>query len=153
MSYTLSAQMIGTEEMKEVFSKVGDVFHKEFGSALEESGKTVERYAKSYAPVKTGSLAGSIVSDKPIFLQDNVEVHVGTNIKYARAQEYGTVGMMINVRNGRRTKNGRTRPYTYVGNTRAKLYFKEGRDSSVNQHEKNVKRALDNIMAFLSDKK
>ena len=53
--------------------------------ALWSVGATAEKYAKQEAPVDTGRLRNSITHQ-----ETNDKTIIGTNVEYARAQEFGT---------------------------------------------------------------
>lgn len=55
--------------------------------ALEAVGLDVQRTASDQAPVDTGRLAASITH---VLDPSRPSVHIGTNVEYAEAQEFGT---------------------------------------------------------------
>ncbi len=90
MSYTMTAQVIGADELKRAFAQHHALAVKEFSTAVGKTALKVEGDAKRGAPVDTGFLRGSITTKGPNATFDNVEASVGTNLKYARNQEEGT---------------------------------------------------------------
>jgi phage gpG-like protein len=88
--YKLTTEVIGAKEMSEAFSKAPQVVSKNLQDAIAKTAFSVEGKAKSYAPIQYGNLRGSIHTEGPTVLTNNVEAIVGTNIQYALFQERGT---------------------------------------------------------------
>lgn len=159
--YSLSAKVIGADELRAVFSKAREVVNREFGLALERTGFLIEGKAKEYAPRNYGNLAGSINTDKPTFLQDNITVRVGTNIHYAPHLEYGTrphMPPLLPLREWAKRKLGNPNLAYAVARsiakrgTQARNFFKRAREEAIAPHDANVRRALDNVVSFLAGK-
>lgn len=70
-----------------------DVLVKEVDKIVERVALEVQRSAKVYAPVDTGTLQGSITSQRETSTEQVVSFLVGTNIHYAAHQEFGTSRM------------------------------------------------------------
>jgi phage gpG-like protein len=68
---------------------------------------------------KTGALWGSL--DAEYATPNNQVAKVGTKLSYARAQEYGTQGMVIHSH----SKAGK--PFTYIGNIKPKFYMRDAK--------------------------
>lgn len=129
--YVLSADVIGGKELEKALKEAGDAATKELAGALNKTAANlVTRLGDpTLTPHKSGRLAGSFPANTHYAQANNLVAKVGTNVEYARAQEFGTVGMTINVRNGRRTRGGgRTRPYSYIGNIKPKKYMEKAKD-------------------------
>lgn len=58
---------------------------------IEEVALQVQRLAKTYAPVDTGTLQASITAARVRADTSGIEWIVGTNVYYAVFQEFGTV--------------------------------------------------------------
>lgn len=69
--------------------------------ALEKCGMTAEGYAKDLAPFDTGWLKNSIAHKVD---DDGSSVYIGTNVRYAAYQEFGT---------GKYYPGGRPTPWAY----------------------------------------
>ena len=129
--YVLSADVIGGKELAKAMAQSGEVAKKALADALNKAA--VDASSKlgdpQSTPHKSGRLASSFPANTHYAQPSNLVATVGTNVEYARAQEYGSVGMAINVKNGRRTRTGgRTRPYTYIGNIKPKFYVKKAKE-------------------------
>lgn len=70
------------DNREEVINGIGEAILR----GLNEVGQMAETYAKALAPVDTGRLRNSITH---IIDPDANEVYIGTNVEYARHQEYG----------------------------------------------------------------
>ena len=90
MSYTLSANIIGSKELDAAFKKAPIIVASSLKKAIGKTAFVVESKAKGYAPIQYGTLRGSINIKGPYVTPSNVEAVVGTNVKYAPYQEYGT---------------------------------------------------------------
>lgn len=90
MNLGVTAVIIGADEMRKAFSKTDGVIGDEMSDALDKAAIMLTGRAKSFAPVKTGALRGSIHQEGPVATRGNVKVVVGTNISYAPFQEFGT---------------------------------------------------------------
>ena len=90
MSYRLSVDVIGAEELSRAFRQAPELTKRELSRAIGDSARTIEGKAKRYAPVDQGILRASIHTEGPRVTSNNVEAIVGTNVKYAKMQEEGT---------------------------------------------------------------
>ena len=120
--YTLSVEVIGSEQLKAALSNVSSVARNEITKAVYKAALQTEHIAKELAPHDQGPLRDSIHAEPPQITPTNVEAHVGTGIKYGRAQEYGTIGMTINSHNKFSGKK-----FSYRGNIPPKFYMKKAR--------------------------
>jgi len=68
----------------------------ELEQAMQESVLWVERDAKRFAPVDTGTLRASIASMVEGAVKDEIRGIVGSNVEYAPFQEMGTSKMDAN---------------------------------------------------------
>jgi len=155
--YDLSVNVIGAKELEKALAEVGDYAKKVISQAINKTAYDLEKTARAKAPHKKGGLWNSIHTDQdPGHLArvtgNNVEARIGTNLEYALAQEKGTKGMTINVVNGRSTKYGRTKPYTYIGNIEAKYYMRDAKNAMKPQLTSNLQEALRLIVSMLSGK-
>src|SRR5689334_11045754 len=131
--YNLSADIIGAKELENAIKEIGSVTQRAIMDALNKTAIQLESRAREKAPHKTGALWGSIHSEPAQATGDNIEAKVGTNLEYARAQEYGTVGMTIK-------SHSRTgKPFTYIGNIKPKRYMKQGKDETGTDYVNNMK--------------
>lgn len=129
MSYTLTTQVIGAEELRKALSNTWSVAKEEVAKALNKAANDVQNEAVNLAPKDTGKLKSSIHTEYAT--PATLTAKVGTKLVYARAQEYGTVGMEIYV-SGRRIKKGYqgiTKPYTFTGNIKPKFYMKQAMEN------------------------
>lgn len=129
--YVLSADVIGGKQLAKALEQAGEQGKRALADALNKTAvELVSNLADpTKTPHKSGRLAGSFGANPHYATPNNLAAIVGTNVEYARAQEYGTVGMTINVKNGRRTRSGgRTRPYTYIGNIKPKHYVRNAKE-------------------------
>lgn len=154
--YTLSGDIIGAKELTDAIKGVSEVAQKAIKDAVNKTAIQIEVKARDKAPHKTGALWGSIhTAQEPGNMArvegDNIVARVGTNLEYARAQEKGTVGMVIKVPNGRRTRNGgMTRPYTFRGNIKPKYYMKQAKEEVAPDYVENMKEAMTIIVTHLA---
>lgn len=129
--YVLSADVIGGKELAKALQQSSEVAKKALADALNKTAVDVSSRLgdPQKTPHKSGRLASSFPANTHYAQPGNLVAKVGTNVEYAAAQEFGTVGMTINVSNGRRTRSGgRTRPYTYIGNIKPKFYMKKAKE-------------------------
>jgi len=80
-----TTEVIGADELDRSLSAVADDLGN-MGAAGDRAAQTIRTRAQSLAPVDTGALARSIRADAA-----DTEITVGTDIRYGRFQEYGTV--------------------------------------------------------------
>ena len=158
----LSISIIGAEELAKAISGVSKFALKEISDGLNKTAFTLEAKAKANAPHKHGALRGSIhTNESPGHLAQvegsNITAVVGTNLKYALAQEFGTEGMVIQVPNGRRiVRNGETvghtGPYSFHGAIVGRGYMSRAHDDIFPTYTRNMVTAMDNITHFLAGK-
>ena len=125
---TLTVDVIGGAEIKAVFDRSSSICIKALKDALNITAYKLESKARPLAPHDTGNLRSSIHADQEpghlaVQTLNNVEAAVGTKVKYARAQEYGTVGMTIHSHSKLGTQ------FNYVGNIQPKFYMKQAKES------------------------
>ena len=81
----------------EAFASKMVLFKKRLGNELEqamqESVLWVERDAKRFAPVLTGTLRASIASMVEGTVTDEIRGYIGSNVSYSIHQEFGTSKM------------------------------------------------------------
>jgi phage gpG-like protein len=147
----LEVTIVGAARLGDAMKKIKDTTEKELLKALNKTAIQTERLARGKAPHDKGGLWNSIHAEPARVTANNVEARVGTNLEYARAQEYGTVGMIINVPNGRRTSTGgRTRPYTFKGNIKPHNFFKDAKQEIRPVLTENLQQASKNIISAIA---
>lgn len=148
--YQLSATIIGADKLKAAFDNFGAIAAKNIAQALNQTAGDIAQDAKNLAPHKTGRLIDSIDTEDAQASQGlNMTAKVGTsklNIPYARAQEYGTVGMTIHGR----SKLGKR--FDYIGNIKGKHYMKQARDNGKVKLTENSRAALQRITSSMATK-
>lgn len=90
MTYTISATLVGANELARGLKKSGYLIKVAMGEVMKKAAYVVQNRAKENAPVMYGQLRGSITHEAPIFTNNNVGAIIGTNVKHARWMEYGT---------------------------------------------------------------
>jgi len=78
---------ISNEKLLRNLEAIGNKIPSSVEKALFRSGLIIEAKAKNLAPVDTGRLRADIVTVKV----SKTTVKVGTNVKYGKFQEFGTV--------------------------------------------------------------
>lgn len=119
-------------------------FRPQLNQAMVQSVNAIKNDAQFNAPFITGTLRRSIQTE----IEETVGiVYVDSDIApYGRAIEFGTVGMTINVPNGRRTKYGRTRPYTFLGNIQPHLYLTQAFEANIEVVKNFFQQAILNVL-------
>lgn len=84
------AEVQGQKELKDKLKKINRTAKNDIEQALINSALFVERDAKLNAPVDTGRLRQSISHESENFGSNNPSVTVGTNVEYAKIQEFGS---------------------------------------------------------------
>ena len=146
-NYNLSVNIIGAKELKEAIASVSDVARKALMDALNKTAIDLERLARSKAPHLHGGLWNSLHAEPARVTVNNIEAHVGTNLKYARAQEAGTVGMTIHSHNKFSGKQ-----FTYIGNIKPKWYMKNAKIEIKPELTNNMEKAMKTIIDHLATK-
>ncbi len=146
--YQLSVQILGAKELKDAIASVSGIALQAIKDALDKTAIDLEYKARGKAPHKTGALWTSIHTEPAQVTADNVEAKVGTtkNIKYARAQEYGTRGMTIHSH----SRSGK--PFTYIGNIPPKYYMRDAREEIKPEMTENMSAAAQKIVRHLATK-
>jgi phage gpG-like protein len=90
MSYRMSVDVIGAEQLEQAFRESSQLTIRELSRAIGSTAYRVEGVAKAKAPIEYGTLRGSITTQGPDVKGHDVQAIVGTNVEYARYQEYGT---------------------------------------------------------------
>lgn len=158
MSYTLSAEIIGTKELQEAFDKAPNIVASAFKKAIAKSAFAVESKAKELAPIQYGFLRGSIHTQGPDVYKDNVVAVVGTNIKYAPYQEYGTgiyggSGLITPKKAKVLAWKGRDGKWHFakaVKGVKGKFYFKQAKEYAQPIMTKFISDALGEIVSSLA---
>ncbi len=86
--YTVSIK--GADELVSALKKSEETVRDKIGKAVVKAARRVEEAVGTKAPHITGALKGSINVRGPIHSNNNIGAVVGTNLKYARAVEFGT---------------------------------------------------------------
>lgn len=90
MSLNISSTIIGDEALRRAFNNVPKIISEQMEDLLDKAALTLTGHAKTFAPVRTGVLRGSIHKEGPVATKNTVRVTVGTNVHYAVFQEFGT---------------------------------------------------------------
>jgi len=80
---------MGAQSLIKNLQKVSDNFSNSLEAAVKSGALLVQNDAKKMSPYKTGNLSSSIHIETAEKSNDKVEVRVGTDVIYARTQEYG----------------------------------------------------------------
>lgn len=158
MSYTVSGHIEGIDELKVKFNASPAIIDKHVGNALVKTAFLVEGKAKQYAPVKYGILRGSINSQGPFGQGGDLHTKVGTNIEYARHQEYGTgiYGKNHTPITPKRKKvlawksGGKWHFAKRVRGTKGKFYMKQAKEDGKRTITDEMRKAMKNITQELS---
>lgn len=90
MSYRLSAEIKNVDKLVANFVQSPRLYRTIMGDAVTEVADKVVRGAKHNAPRKTSTLAVSINFEGPKYSGAQITATVGTKLKYAPYQEFGT---------------------------------------------------------------
>lgn len=156
MDYTMSATVIGSEALARAFAQAPEIVGRNMRDALNKTAYKAEAVAKEAAPHQYGHLRGSIHTEGAT---DRVlEAKVGTQLKYAPYQEFGTgiygpnaapitpkKGKVLAWKSG-----GRWHFAKSVRGTKGKFYFKKAKDQSQPDLDRNLKIALGSIVTSLA---
>ncbi len=142
--YQLSVNIIGAKELKDAISTVNSVARDALLFALNKTAIDLEASARSKAPHRKGGLWNSIHAQPAKVTQTNIEAHVGTNLKYARAQEAGTQGMTIH------SHSRQGKQFTYIGNIPPKWYMRDARNEIKPELTNNLEAAVKKIINHLA---
>jgi hypothetical protein len=158
MSYRLTADVIGADELRRAFQQAPKLTLRELSRAIGSTAASIQGKAKQYAPVDQGILRASIHTEGPHQRGNDVEAKVGTNVKYAPHQEYGTgiygpkkrkivpiKGKFLVFKVGAETVFARS-----IKGVRPKLYFKRGIDESQPHFASSMRDALTAIVKGLA---
>lgn len=158
MSYILSAQVIGSKELDDAFKKAPTIVSSSLKKAIGKAAFIVESKVKGYAPIQYGTLRGSINVRGPYITSSNVEAIVGTNVKYAPYQEYGTgiyagKGMIV-PKKARvlawRGRDGSWRFAKAVRGVQGKRFFQKAVHDAKGQLAGFLQKALSDIISALA---
>ena len=124
---TTTITLVGDQKLLKGLQTGGAFAKNELAKALNKAANDVIQAAVEKAPHKNGRLWGAIHGENADSVNasatpQNLTAVVGTKLKYARAQEYGTVGMVIHSH----SKSGKA--FTYKGNIKPKLYMTQARN-------------------------
>jgi len=116
----LSVTLIGAEKLAKSIQSTSEFAKNELAKAINKAAVEADKQAVTGAPHLHGGLRSSIHVEKAT--PNNLVAKVGTNLVYARAQEYGTQGMTIHSH----SKLGKA--FTYIGNIKPKYYMRNARE-------------------------
>lgn len=85
----MSVKLEGFDEFFDWASDAPQEIKEEVHKVIKQAGASIEREAKSLAPVDTGRLRGSITSKNNSSGQ-YMSVEIGTDVEYAEHVEFGT---------------------------------------------------------------
>lgn len=144
--YVISMDMLGSKELKAALDNSSRVAKKAMADALNKAALELAAHlAELPTPHKTGDLQGSF-SHPTLATSVNLAATVGTNKEYARAQEYGTIGMTIHSR----SRLGKA--FTYIGTIKPKFYMKQGMDWIKPKLSDHLEFAAKKIVSYLAGK-
>lgn len=91
MSINLNINLFGSDELKKAFAASPKIVQDHMRKVVATIAYNVEGKAKINAPHQTSALRGSIHTEGPkVGTGGDIEARVGTNLRYAPYQEYGT---------------------------------------------------------------
>ncbi len=113
----------GADKLISNIANVSNIIRDEMKKAMTACAVDAERFARAQAPHDTGALRSAIHYEPAVVTSNNVISKVGVNraIKYARAQEFGTQGMVIH------SHSSKGKQFTYIGNIRPKWYMRDAK--------------------------
>jgi hypothetical protein len=158
VSYRLSVDVIGADELARAFREAPMITERELKRSIGTTAFRVEREAKQNAPIDQGILRGSINTDGPHKRGNDVQASVGTNVSYAKAQEEGT-GIYGPRRTPIRPKVGKVLAWKRDGKwhfarqvkgVKPKLYFKRARDDNRGYFTDQMRHAMNAIVSALA---
>ena len=144
--YNLSVTVVGAKELQNALTNIDTFAKQAFMDAINKTAIDLERKARAQAPHRKGGLWNSIHTEPAVATHDNIEAKVGTNLKYARAQEAGTRGMVIHSHNKRTGKQ-----FTYIGNIPPTWYMKRARDEVKPELTNNLSDAMQRIIRHVTE--
>lgn len=158
MSYSIQAKITGLDEMQQAFRQAPQVVNRNMKDAIGRAAYFAEGKAKSYAPVRSGALRGSITAEGPRGSGLDIEARVGTNLKYAPHQEFGTgiygkSSSLITPKSAKMLawkQNGKWIFAKAVRGVQGRFYFKKSKAETVPFLNDAVKTAVSNITRFLA---
>lgn len=146
--YTLNIE--GLEDFKDQITTAGNQLRPIFEKAMTDSVNQIGIDARNLAPFITGALRRSIHE----YVQDGgLTGYVAQNPEeapYGRAIEFGTVGMTINVPNGRRTKFGRTKSYSFIGTIKPNPYLETAFQQNIENVKNNFADAMQKVLLIMA---
>jgi HK97 gp10 family phage protein len=159
MSYKLNVQVIGSQELADLFKKAPKIVVSNFKLAVTKAAFEIESEAKKNAPIDKSPLRASI-NTKIETSADDVTGTVGTNIAYAKAQEEGT-GIYgesrLPIRPKRKPflvwkgKDGKLRFAREVKGVKGKFYFRNAIDTVRPKYTDYMQQALRRIINKLAE--
>lgn len=155
MSYSLSAKLEGADDLVKALKKAPDIARKELSDAVELTANEVKKKEQDNAPVKTARLKGSIDYKGPEIKLNNIQATVGTNVKYAQVQEFGSKSYGITVRNKKVLANKKTRQIfgrkvNHPG-VKGRFFMKKALEESKGYMEKAVSDAVQKVLKFITN--
>jgi len=151
--YQMSAEIIGAKELKEAFKKAPEVTARELKNAVGDAMNDLRNIASNSAPHRTGALQGSIHSQGPFATSNNVHATVGSNLKYAPYQEYGTQPHIILAKNKKALANTQTGQFfgrrVFHPGFPGRFYFKKAIESVRPKFTEYISRAVGRIIDAL----
>jgi HK97 gp10 family phage protein len=137
----LSATIIGFDDLARRMDQAGEFAKEELKKAMDRTAILTESKAREKAPHLRGALRNSIHAESAQVTRNNVTAKVGTNLVYARAQEYGTVGMVIHATSRKGLK------YSYIGNIQPKNYMRDAKLEVLPLLTENISKAVKRIIS------
>lgn len=91
MSLDINIDILGSDTLKRAFASSPRIVREHLKDVVGTVAYTIEGKAKVNAPHQTSALRGSIHTEGPkVGVGGDIEAIVGTNVRYAPYQEYGT---------------------------------------------------------------
>lgn len=163
--YSLTLDTKDLEKFQEVVAKAPAKTIELVKNAVYASANSIRTDAKSFAPHKTGALQDSIHVEGPTATPGNISASVGTDLKYAPYQEYGTgvyseypgashEPIVITAKNKKALFwPGASHPVKSVTiqGIKPKLYMKQAFEKGQEKFTNNIKDALDKVVSFLAE--
>ena len=158
MSYRVTADLLGVRELNAALAKATTVVNRQLRELVAFGAFSIGSKAKFYAPVRYGQLRASIHTEGPTGSGAAVQSKVGTDVKHAKWQEFGT-GLYgprrapITPKSKPflvfKTKDGRWIRTKSVKGTRGRFYFKKAINQTMPQWRDKQREVLSHIFATL----
>lgn len=157
--YQVTANLLGVRELQAALEKAPDVIQRKLRELVTFGAFSISNKAKGHAPVRYGQLRASIHTEGPTGSGANIQAKVGTDVKHAPYQEFGTgiygpnrapitpkskPFLVFKTRDGRwiRTRS--------VKGTKGRFYFKQAINQTMPQWRDKQREVLASIFVTLT---